>query len=124
MPIIAVDTESRVTMWNPAAEALFGWNEDEVISQPIPIIPDHLRAEAAAMHTRLLSGETLRGIEVLRRRRNGSLVTISLSAAPIRDASRRVKGILGFMADITEQKCAEEALRKAEDCLLYTSRCV
>jgi two-component system, cell cycle sensor histidine kinase and response regulator CckA len=115
VPIIAVDTESRVTMWNPAAEALFGWNEDEVISQPIPIIPDHLRAEAAAMHSRLLAGETLRGIEVLRRKRNGSLVTISLSAAPIRDASRRVKGILGFMADITEQKCSEEALRKAEE---------
>jgi two-component system, cell cycle sensor histidine kinase and response regulator CckA len=115
VPIIAADADSRVTMWNPAAEALFGWGEAEVVGNPIPIIPEDLRAEAASLHARLLSGETLRGIEVLRQKRNGSLATISLSAAPIRDANRKVKGIIGFMADITEQKHSEEALRQAEE---------
>lgn len=115
VPIIAVDAQSRVTMWNPAAEELFGWSEGDVAGKPNPIIPSDQLTEAAQLHARLLSGETLRGVEVLRQKPDGSLVTISLSAAPIRDASRRVKGILGFMADITDQKRAEEALRHAEE---------
>ncbi|MGA8270059.1 MAG: PAS domain S-box protein [Candidatus Sulfotelmatobacter sp.] len=115
VPIVAADTESHVTMWNPAAEALFGWSEAEVAGKPNPSILEHLRAEATDMHTRLLSGETLRGVEVLQRRRDGSLVTISLSAAPIRDANRKVKGILGFLPDVTEKKRSEMALRRAEE---------
>ncbi len=115
VPIIAADTESHVTMWNPAAEALFGWSEEELVGKSNPILPDDVRAESAALHSRLLSGETLRGVEVLRRKRDGSLVTVSLSAAPIRDASRKVKGIIGFLADITERKRSEEALKQAEE---------
>lgn len=115
VPIIAADTESLVTMWNPAAEALFGWSEEELVGNPNPILPDEVQAESAALHTRLLSGETLRGVEVLRRKRDGSLITVSLSAAPIRDASRKVKGIIGFLADITERKHSEEALKQAEE---------
>ncbi len=115
VPIIAADRESRVTMWNPAAEALFGWSEDDLIGKPIPIIPKDATTEAADLHTRLLSGETLRGIEVLRQTRNGSFVTINLSVAPIRDANRKVKGIIGFLVDITEQKRSVEALRQAEE---------
>ena len=115
VPIIAADIESRVTMWNPAAEALFGWTEEEVVGQPIPIIPKDVLTEAADLHARMLSGETLRGIEVLRQERNGSFITVNLSAAPIRDASRKVKGIIGFLVDISEQKRSIEALRQAEE---------
>ncbi len=115
IPIMAVDREGRVTMWNPAAEALFGWREHELIGKPSPIVPDELLKGTAELRARLLSGETVRGLEVLRQTRNGSLVTVILSAAPIRDADRKVKGILGFLADITEQKRSEEAMRKAEE---------
>ena len=114
MPIIAADAASRVTMWNPAAEALFGWSEDEVIGKPIPIVPETGLKEAAHLHTELLSGQIMKGIELLRQKRDGSLVTISLSAAPIRDANHKVKGILGFLTDVTEQKRSEIALRQAE----------
>ena len=115
VPIVAADIESRVTMWNPAAEALFGWSEAEVAGKANPSIPEHIQAEATDIHTRLLSGETLRGVEVVRRRRDGSLLTVSLSAAPIRDANRKVKGILGFLPDVTEKKRSEMALRRAEE---------
>jgi two-component system, cell cycle sensor histidine kinase and response regulator CckA len=112
--MIAADTGSRVTMWNPAAEALFGWTESEVIGRPNPTITEGWQSDAAKLHARLLSGETVRGAEVIRQKRDGSLVTISMSAAPIRDANRNVKGILGFLTDITVQKRSEEAIREAE----------
>ena len=115
VPIIAVDADNNVTMWNPAAEALFGWSEDEVIGQPNPTIPKDGLTEAARLHAKLLSGSILKGVEVLRQKRDGSSTSISLSAAPIRDKSSKVKGILGFLTDITEQKRSERALRQAEE---------
>lgn len=114
IPIVAADTESRVTMWNPAAEVLFGWTEQEVVGKQNPAIPNEGLQEAARLHDKFLSGQIVTGVEVTRRKRDGSFVTVSLSGAPIRDANRKVKGILGFLTDVTEQKKTEEALRQAE----------
>jgi two-component system cell cycle sensor histidine kinase/response regulator CckA len=115
VPIIGADIKTCCTLWNPAAEVLFGWSEKEVMGKPIPIIPEHEAEAAAALHRRLLSGETLTGVEVRRRKRDGSSVAISLSATPIWDENDRVKGIVGFLTDITERKRAEEALQAAEE---------
>jgi two-component system cell cycle sensor histidine kinase/response regulator CckA len=115
VPIVAADPQSLVTMLNPAAADVFGWSEKEVIGKPVPIIPPDDTEAAALLHRRLLSGETLTGVEVRRQRRDGSLLTISLSASPLWDENHKVKGIIGFLTDITERKSAEEALRKAEE---------
>jgi two-component system cell cycle sensor histidine kinase/response regulator CckA len=115
IPIIAADASRRVTIWNPAAEELFGWSEKDVVGQPMPIIPPEEVAAAAALHQRLMSGNTVTGLEVRRRKRDGSVVAVSLSATPLWDASNKVRGIIGFLTDITERKRAEEALRAAEE---------
>jgi two-component system, cell cycle sensor histidine kinase and response regulator CckA len=115
VPIIAVDTENRVTTWNPAAEGLFGWSEREVMGQPNPIIPIAEADAAAVLHRRLLLGEILTGVEVGRRRRDNTAVAISLSATPLWDSNHKVRGIIGFFTDITDRKRAEEALRRAEE---------
>jgi two-component system cell cycle sensor histidine kinase/response regulator CckA len=114
VPIIAVDTENRVTTWNPAAEALFGWSEKEVMGQPLSIIPIDEADAAAAMHQRVLQGEVLTGVEVRRRKRDSTAVAISLSATPLWDTNHKVRGIIGFFTDITQRKRAEEALQTAE----------
>jgi two-component system, cell cycle sensor histidine kinase and response regulator CckA len=113
--IVAADTDRRVTMWNPAAEALFGWSEDQVVGKANPSIPREEFLEAARMHMELLSGQIVTGREVRRQKRDGTRLTINLSAAPIRDANRRVKGIIGFLIDITAQRQAQEALQQAEE---------
>ena len=115
IPVIACDNNDRVTMWNPAAESVFGWNEAEVIGKPNPIIPEEDAVRTAALHQILLTGGTLTGVEVPRCKRDGSMVTISLSAAPLWDAKHRVRGIIGFLNDITERKRSEERLRAAEE---------
>ncbi|MBZ5570704.1 MAG: PAS domain S-box protein, partial [Acidobacteriia bacterium] len=115
VPIAALDVKGHVTMWNPAAEAVFGWSEKEVIGKAVPIIPPEEAARAALLHERLLSGETLTGIEVCRQSRDGSPITVSVSASPLWDENHKVKGTIGFLTDISEQKRAEVALRRAEE---------
>jgi two-component system, cell cycle sensor histidine kinase and response regulator CckA len=114
VPIIAVDNERRVTMWNPAAEAVFGWKESEVLGYWNPVTLHGGTEEAAALHKRALAGETLTGIELHGRKRDGTFVAISLSATPLFDENHNIRGTIGFLADITEIKTAEEALRQAE----------
>ncbi len=114
VPIIAVDTERRITLWNPAAEAVFGWSEEEVLGKTSPIMLKGGTEQSIALHKRALAGETLTGIELHGRRRDGSPVFLSLSATPLWDEEHRIKGIIGFLTDITEGKRAEEALRSTE----------
>jgi PAS domain S-box-containing protein len=115
VPILGLDTEGRVTMCNPSAESVFGWSEKELTGEFLPTIPHHARREASNIHARLVSGETLSGLEVKRLRRDGTLLDISLIAAPLRDENDRVKGYLSFYTDISDRKKAEEALRAAEE---------
>jgi two-component system cell cycle sensor histidine kinase/response regulator CckA len=115
IPVIAADRKNLVTTWNRAATATFGWSEHEVIGKPLPIIPPEEIKRAHELHRRLLAGETLTGIEVQRRKRDGTLLTVSLSAAPVWDEHHQVKGIIGFLTDITEWKRSEEALRRTEE---------
>jgi two-component system, cell cycle sensor histidine kinase and response regulator CckA len=115
VPIVAVDTNRRVTIWNRAAEEVFGWSEQELMGKPLPFIPPDEAEQAKRLHSRLLAGETLTGIEVRRQKKDGSLVTVSISANPLWDEHHKVKGIIGFLNDMTERKNAEEALRRAEE---------
>lgn len=114
IPIIAVDTERRITLWNPAAQAFLGWSEEEVLGKPNPLQLNGGTRQALALHQKALAGETLTGIELHGRKRDGEPVIMSLSATPLWDERRKIRGIIGFLTDITESKRAEEALRSAE----------
>jgi two-component system, cell cycle sensor histidine kinase and response regulator CckA len=114
VPIIAVDGERHVTMWNPAAEALFGWNEEEVLGETNPIMLRGGTEEAVALHRRVMVGERITGIELQACKRDGTTVIMSVSASPLWDENFKIRGIIGFLTDITESKRADEALRRTE----------
>jgi len=110
--IIALDTEGRITMWNPAAERIYGWSAEEALGQLNPAIPEERHAESTRLWKRvLLGGENLTGVELTRRKRDGSWVDINLSAAPLRDPQGRIAGVMSLSADITQRKQIEADLR-------------
>ncbi|HZY30066.1 MAG TPA: PAS domain S-box protein [Candidatus Methylomirabilis sp.] len=109
MGITILDGDGNVKLWNAAAERIFGWRKEEVLGRPLPSIPFDKSEEHRAFRERVLRGEALSDTEVVRQKKDGSRVHISLSTAPLRDAKGDISGAMGIMADITERKRAEEA---------------
>ena len=114
LPIIALTPEGLITVWNSAAERYFGWTAAEVMNKPLPFIPEEKKEEHAAMRARDLEGHGFTGHEIRRKRKDGSDVDMSVSTAPIRDASGAIRGIVSVYQDITERKRVESELREGE----------
>ncbi|TAJ24971.1 MAG: PAS domain S-box protein, partial [Nitrospirae bacterium] len=114
LAIIIVDQGRTVTLWSPAAERLFGWRSDEALGRPLPTVPQNQWREHQKLFEQILAGETCIGRDVVRQRKDGSLIHVSLSTAPLRDTGGRVTGIMGLMADITERKQMEAQARRLE----------
>jgi PAS domain S-box-containing protein len=114
LAIVALDPEGAVTLWNPAAQRMFGWTEEEVVGQRTPWVPVEKRHEQKVLLDTLRRGGIVTGMEAVRVRKDGASLHVRISAAPLRDAEGEVVGMLGLIADITEQKAAQEALRESE----------
>ncbi len=112
--IVALDSKGRVTLWNPACERLFGWTQAEALGQEPPMIPDEIREEVGQQIREELQGVQRTGLVNPRRRKDGSIVDISLSTAPLRDALGNITGSMAVFEDISQRKQAEQALRESE----------
>jgi two-component system CheB/CheR fusion protein len=110
--IISNTLDGTITSWNPAAQRLLGYCPEEVIGRPISILaaPDR-EDEMAANLARIRRGERVERYDTVRRRKDGSLVDISLTVSPIRDATGRIVGASKIARDITARKQSEERQR-------------
>src|SRR5690606_17154791 len=98
LAVVAVDSEARVQLWNPAAERIFGWTAAEVIGRRIPIVPEDRWHELLDEEIGVaLGGGEVRRLETVRRRKDGTLIPVSISAAPTYDDSGRVSGIMAML---------------------------
>ncbi|HEX7091971.1 MAG TPA: PAS domain S-box protein [Longimicrobiales bacterium] len=113
----ALDSEGRIELWNPAAERIFGWTEEEVLGCPVPYVPEEKQAEHHRIRRAAFQGETITALETYRLRKDGSRVDVSLSTAALYDAAGRVRGTVVVLEDITERKQAEEAVQETNEVL-------
>jgi two-component system cell cycle sensor histidine kinase/response regulator CckA len=109
LAITLLDRDGNVQLWNPSAERIFAWTAQEVIGHPNPIVPAAQQAEYAIWSGQVLHGQALTDQETVRQRKDGSLVDVSISSAPVYDAMGNLAGRMAIVADITERKQAEEA---------------
>jgi PAS domain S-box-containing protein len=121
--IVSKSLDGVITSWNKGAERLFGYAAEEAVGQNITmIIPPERRDEERTIIEQLRRGERVDHFETVRMRKDGSLLDVSLTISPMKDASGRVVGASKLARDITERKRAEEALRQAQVDLAHVSR--
>jgi PAS domain S-box-containing protein len=121
--IVSKNLNGVITSWNKGAERLFGYTAEEAVGQNITlIIPPERRYEERTIVEQLTRGERVDHFETVRMRKDGSLLDVSLTISPMKDASSRVVGASKLARDITERKRAEEALRQAQTDLAHASR--
>jgi PAS domain S-box-containing protein len=107
--IVSKDLNGIIITWNPGAERLFGYTAAEVVGKSITIlIPPDRHNEEPEILQRIRSGQRVEPYETIRQRKDGTLVDISLSVSPIRDASGKVIGASKIARDVTERKQAQK----------------
>jgi PAS domain S-box-containing protein len=111
--IVSKDLNGVVQTWNGAAERMFGYTASEIVGRPISlIIPRERLSEEDEVLARVRSGRSIDHFETVRQRKDGSLVEISLTVSPIKDADGTVIGASKIARDITLQR---RMLREAEE---------
>jgi PAS domain S-box-containing protein len=109
--IVSKDLDGLITSWNKGAERVFGYSAEEAIGQPITIvIPRDRQDEEPTILTRIRRGERIEHFETIRQRKNGSLIVVSLSVSPVKDAEGKIVGASKIARDITEQKRSLEQI--------------
>jgi PAS domain S-box-containing protein len=106
--ILSVDLDRIITSWNGAAERLYGYRAEEVVGHSMTfLIPADRLHEENTIIDRIRRGERVDHYETVRKRKDGSLVDVSLTASPLKDSKGRIIGASKIARDITERKRAE-----------------
>ena len=121
--IVSKDLHSIVTSWNPAAERMFGYTSSEMVGRSIrAIIPDDRQHEEDEVLARIRAGQSVDHFETVRRRKDGTLVNISLSISPIRDDGGTIVGASKIARDISERLRAQAAQERNRQQAIFLSR--
>lgn len=110
--IISKDLNGTVTSWNRAAERIFGYTAEEMIGQPIMrLIPQELQTQEAEILGKIRSGERVDHFDTRRQRKDGSMVDVSLTISPVKNAEGVIVGASKVVRDITFRRRGEDALQ-------------
>ena len=113
--IISKDIDGIIRTWNSGAERLFGHTAAEAIGKPVTILfPPGRETEEPGILARIRNGERIHHYETVRRRKDGSLLDISLTVSPLRDSEGRIVGASKIAHGITDRREAERKLRDSE----------
>ncbi len=113
--IVAESPDGIITHWSVGAEALFGYCAKEVIGQPSAIlVPHHLADQQNTLLDYIEAGDRIDNVETVRLRKDGNLVSVSLSASSIVEPDGSRLAVVWIAHDITERRKEEDSRRIAQ----------
>ena len=111
--IMGKDLKGIITSWNKGAEKIFGYTADEMVGTSIlRLIPSDRQNEENQILEKIKLGEGVMNFETLRQTKDGGLISVSVTASPIKDVSGTVIGVSKVARDITEHKAVEEKISR------------
>lgn len=107
--ILSKSLDGAISSWNSAAERMFGYRASEVIGQSISIlIPQDRLPEEIAIISKIGSGERIANFETVRRRKDGTLLDLSVTISPVRNDSGLIVGASKIARDVTANRRAAD----------------
>ena len=114
--IVSTTVDGVVTLWNPAAERMFGYTAAEIINRPVfTIIPPPLVDKERALISRLAENGRMVRNESVRVGKGGRQLDVEVTLSPVRDASGTILEILSIVRDVTEEKRGELLRRESQE---------
>jgi PAS domain S-box-containing protein len=109
--IVSKNLDGIITSWNSGAERIFGYSASEAIGQAITlVIPVDRQSEEREILTRIRRGERIDHFETVRQGKHGTLIIVSLTVSPVKDANGKIVGASKIARDITAQKKNQELI--------------
>ncbi len=103
--ILGMDLDGIIDSWNSGAVKMFGYKENEIIGMSVQsIYPSERAGELADIIKKLKSGQRIEHFETERKRKDGSIIDVSLSISPIKNEVGSIVGIAKIIRDISGQK--------------------
>lgn len=114
--IIGKDITGKIISWNLGAERVYGFTEEEAVGQTIAIIlPPGVEQEEPELAHAVRTGLRLDQFEAVRRRKDGTLIPVSLTVSPIADNNATIIGSSTIERDVTDSKRQKEELQQAKE---------
>jgi diguanylate cyclase (GGDEF)-like protein/PAS domain S-box-containing protein len=120
--VVITSLNGQIEYVNPIFTQLTGYTPEEAIGRNANIVSSGLTSKDIynEMWQTIVSGQPWQG-EFLNRKKNGELYWEKAVIAPIKDLSGKVVNYIAIKEDITDQKAAEEALRRSESELRFAN---
>jgi len=110
--VLTKTLDGTITTWNEGAERTFGYAASDMLGRPITtIVPDSLLEEERLILAKVAQGERVESYETRRRRKDGSMIDVSVTISPLRDHQGLIVGASNILRDITERNRAQERTR-------------
>lgn len=113
--MLAKSLDGVITSWNSGAERMYGYAAQEVIGQPVSLLsPRGYQEEMSAILERIRRGENIEHFETKRKRKDGTLIDVSLTVSPIRSQTGEITGASAVARNVTDRNRLEAQLRHAQ----------
>ncbi|WP_321421963.1 PAS domain S-box protein [uncultured Methanobacterium sp.] len=114
--IVGLGLDGTILTWNPAAETIYGYTPREAVGNSVSmVIPPYNSDEISLILAWIKSGERVTHYDTLRRRKDGSIINVSISVSPIKDENGEVIGASSIARDTSTSKRMELKLQESEE---------
>jgi PAS domain S-box-containing protein len=111
--IVGSTLEGTIMSWNPAAERMYGYSGPEIIGKSGSLLtPEGRAGEFFANLASVKDGKAVERLETERLRKDGTVVPVSITVAPIRDEDGKIVGASAVHRDVSEQRLASEMAQR------------